>query len=130
MSSIGHTAFPIVYARDVGLSVAFYERLGFEEHFRYPPEGDAGYVGLRLGDSRIGVVSAAWPRDAIGVDVGSGPRFELFVYVEDVDRTVGDLRGAGVVVLREPDDMPWGERVAYVADPDGNPVVIAAPSAG
>ncbi len=22
--------------------------------------------------------------------------------------------------------MPWGERVAYVADPDGNPVALAA----
>jgi len=24
--------------------------------------------------------------------------------------------------------MPWGERVGYVSDPDGNPVAVAAPS--
>ena len=23
--------------------------------------------------------------------------------------------------------MPWGERVAYVTDPDGNPVALATP---
>jgi lactoylglutathione lyase len=29
-------------------------------------------------------------------------------------------------VLREPADMPWGERVAYLADPEGNVVALAA----
>jgi len=29
-------------------------------------------------------------------------------------------------VLREPEDMPWGERIAAVADPDGNPVALCA----
>jgi lactoylglutathione lyase len=27
-------------------------------------------------------------------------------------------------VLFAPADQPWGERMAYVADPDGNPVMI------
>jgi lactoylglutathione lyase len=35
------------------------------------------------------------------------------------------MRADGVTVLREPTDMPWGERVAYVTDPDGNPVALA-----
>jgi lactoylglutathione lyase len=26
-----------------------------------------------------------------------------------------------------PDDTPWGERIAFVADPDDNPVMITAP---
>jgi hypothetical protein len=33
---------------------------------------------------------------------------------------------ADTTVLPEPADMTWGERVAYVADPDGNPVALAA----
>ena len=41
--------------------------------------------------------------------------------------TVASLRQAGVVVLRDPADMPWGERLGYVADPDGNPVALVAP---
>jgi lactoylglutathione lyase len=38
---------------------------------------------------------------------------------------VAQLRGADGRVLKEPADMFWGERVAWVADPDGNPVALA-----
>ena len=72
------------------------------------------------------MVTAESPRQLIGVELGPSPRFELFVYVDDVDSAVEELQEAGVVVLREPEEMPWGERLAYVADPDGNPVVLAA----
>ena len=68
-----------------------------------------------------------WPAERLGVSLGDGPRFELWVYVDDVDETVQRLRGAGVPVLADPEDMPWGERMAYVADPDGNPVALASP---
>jgi len=30
-------------------------------------------------------------------------------------------------VVLEPADQPWGERVAYLADPDGNLVMLTAP---
>jgi lactoylglutathione lyase len=39
---------------------------------------------------------------------------------------VAQLRTAGHAVLYEPANQPWGERMAYVADPDGNPVMICA----
>jgi lactoylglutathione lyase len=57
--------------------------------------------------------------------MGAGPRVEMFVYVDDVDTLVTSLRAEGVPVLREPEDMPWGERIATVTDPDGNPVALA-----
>lgn len=56
----------------------------------------------------------------------SGHRFELCVYTDDVDAAVAELRDAGVPVLAEPADQPWEERLAYVEDPDGNPVMITA----
>jgi lactoylglutathione lyase len=121
-------AFPIVYVSDVERSAGFYAgQLGFEEMFRMPPEGPAGYIGLALGDSRIGIVASSWPEERIAVRVGSLPRFELWVYVDDVDASVERLRGADVPVLMDPEDMPWGERMAYVADPDSNPVALASP---
>jgi lactoylglutathione lyase len=93
-------AFPVIYARDVEAVAAFYLRLGFEE------------------DS---------PRMLAGVEPGPGPRHELFVYVADVDATVAALREAGSSIFAEPADMLWGERLAYVADPEGNIVALAAP---
>jgi lactoylglutathione lyase len=118
-------AFPVVYAADVSLSVRFYETLGFEEQFRMPEDSAPGYVGLRRDDAELAVVTVESPRQLIGLEVGSGPRFEMFVYVHDLEQELTELRGAGVTVLREPEQMPWGERVAYVADPDGNPVALA-----
>ena len=106
-------------------TAAFYERLGFESHFRLPPEGEPGYIGLRRGACEVAVVASTWPDDHYGASVGEGVRFELFVYVSGVDELVEELRADGVPVLREPADMPWGERVAYVTDPDGNPVALA-----
>jgi lactoylglutathione lyase len=123
--SIADRAFPVVFASDVSATAAFFERLGFERHFQLPPEGEPGYVGLRRGAYEVAVVANEWPAEQYGLQLGDGVRFELFVYVDELDRLVEELRAAGVAVLREPTDMPWGERVAYVTDPDGNPVALA-----
>jgi len=125
---MAHGAFPIVFATRVGATVAFYELLGFESYFRFPAEGEPGYVGMRRGTAELGVVDAGWPADQYGRPLGNGPRFEMFVYVDDVDRLVTGL-GARAPVLREPADMPWGERIAYLCDPDDNPVALATPIA-
>ena len=119
-------AFPVIFARSVEATSAFYERLGFERHFQLPPDGEAGYVGLRRGAHELAVVTADWPTQQYAAPVGEGARFEMFVYVDEVDELVAALRKSGLAVLCEPADMPWGERVAYVADPDGNPVALAA----
>lgn len=119
-------AFPVVFARRVSQTAVFYERLGFARHFQLPTDGKPGYVGRRRGAAEIAVVDVGWPNDRYGGIVTNGVRFELFVYVDDVDTTVEQLRRSGAAVLREPADMPWGERVAYIADPDGNPVALAA----
>jgi lactoylglutathione lyase len=123
-------AFPVLYATDVEGVAAFYARLGFEERFRMPDEsGAAGFIALARDGAELGVTTEASPRMLAGVEPGPGPRHELFVYVEDVDAAFDLLHDAGAAVLREPADMPWGERVAFVADPEGNVVAIAAGAA-
>jgi len=115
----------VLYAADVTRAARFWERLGFERFYQLPADGEPGYVGLRCGTAELAVVASEWPRDQYGLTIGDGPRFEMFVYTHDVDRLVADLRAEGVTVLRDPADMPWGERIATVADPDGNPVALA-----
>jgi lactoylglutathione lyase len=89
-------------------------------------EGGAGYIGLRRDGAELAVTTEESPRALAGVEPGPGPRHELFVYVEDVDRTIAVLREAGSRVVREAANMPWGERVGWVADPEGNLVSLAA----
>jgi len=116
-------AFPVIWSRAVGRAQQFYLRLGFEETYRQPAEGEPGYVSLRRGESELGIVSTDWPRDHLGIATGTEPRFELYIYVDDVDATMSEFQDA---LLKEAQDMPWGERVGYLRDPDGNPVVLAA----
>jgi lactoylglutathione lyase len=115
------SSFPAIYVADLRASLRFYERLGFVEDYRFPPD-DPGYIGLHHGDSRLGIVKKEWPEQQLGFELAGSPRFELWVYVDDVDAAVAEVDAP---VLRPPDNMPWGERIAYVADPDGNPVTLA-----
>ena len=123
-------AFPVLYAKDVEGVAAFYARLGFAVQFRMPgQDGTTGFIGLRRDAAELAVATEDSPRMLAGVEPGPGPRHELFVYVEDVDATVAALRDGGASVLRAPADMPWGERVGFVADPEGNVVSLAASGA-
>jgi lactoylglutathione lyase len=119
-------AFPVVYATDVERAAQFWELLGFSRHYQLPADGEPGYVGLRSNGSaaELAVTNAQWATDRYGMSMGDGPRFEMYVYVADLDRVISQLGSMGVRVLREPEDMPWGERIAAVADPEGNPVAI------
>ncbi|MEY9211718.1 VOC family protein [Thermobifida halotolerans] len=119
-------AFPVVFSEAVPATAGFYERLGFTRAVEHPPGDAPTYVGLRRGSAELAVVDAAQARDRYGRGPEDGVRFEMFVFVAEVDAVVERLREEGVPVLRGPADMPWGERVAYVADPDGNPVGIAS----
>jgi lactoylglutathione lyase len=116
-------AFPIIYASNLERAARFYrDALGFAETFRFPVDGDPAFVSLSL-DGSGGIALGPGPR----LPITPGARgFELCVYTDDVDEAVADLRDRGYEVLLYPVDQPWGERMAYVADPDGNPVMICA----
>ena len=123
------TPFPIVYARDVERSVRFYrDAFGFEPAFRWPPEGPLEYAFLRLGEQAIGVGQSSAVGPAIGhaPDAAAPARFELCIYTDDVDAAAGHLRAIGAQQLHAVQDMPWGERIAYFSDPDGNPIHVAS----
>jgi lactoylglutathione lyase len=120
-------AFPVLYVGDVRRSAEFYGLLGYVPVYQFPLEGEPHYVGLERGESSLGIADSSWPEAQLGITVGTAPRFELFVYVDEVDADVEIFRAAGYEVLQAPATMPWGERQAYIADPDGNPVALATP---
>lgn len=118
-------AFPVIYApMDVNRSADFWQRLGFERVVELPFDGEPGYIGLRRGASEIAIVAWDWPAQRCGLKPPAGPRFEMYVYVDDLDTLLADLRSEGIPVLANVADMPWGERAATIADPDGNPVTL------
>lgn len=105
--------FPIVNGGDLRSTQEFYQRLGFEKTFQFPLDGEPGYVSMARGEV------------SIGIGAGEGEPFSVWSYVEDVDRIIEELRLAGVEIVDEPVDQPWGERVAEVRDPTGILVHLA-----
>jgi lactoylglutathione lyase len=112
--------FPIVYTPDVERALRFYrDALGFAELYRWTGEdGTLEFVSIALpdGTTKVGLTR----------NERTGEAFVLWLYTDDVDAQVERLRASEVPVLQEPEDMPWGERLAFVADPDGNRIAIGA----
>jgi len=115
--------FPILLTRDLEPALAFYrDLLGGAVTYQFPgPDGEPAYVGLDIGVSHLGVGA-----DPAVPDAPLPRPISLWVYVDDCDAMVERLRAAGIAIREEPADQPWGERIARVADPDGNEVVIGA----
>ncbi|MFC7529915.1 VOC family protein [Actinoplanes sp. GCM10030250] len=122
-------ASTIVYVEDLNAMLEFYrDLLGFTETYRFPDEGPPVFVALSAGVSLALVTDGQLGSHGLEVRPRAGRQFELCVYTGDVDRAIGELRARDVPVLVEPADQPWGERMAYVADPEGNPVMVCAPT--
>ncbi|EYF03479.1 VOC family protein [Chondromyces apiculatus] len=119
--------FPMLSAADFSRSVHFYrDLLGGTETYRFPDSGDPVFLVMKLGESELGLgaIGAEPPLHGMPLRPAQGHRIELCVYVDDVDATVAHLRASGVPIVLEPRDQPWGERVAYVSDPDGNLLML------
>jgi lactoylglutathione lyase len=113
--------FPILHVSDVERSVALYtEAFGFELAFRWPDEGALEFAFLKLGETGIGIGRAEppplpdWPS---GRELGS---FQLCIYADDASVAAGHLRSLGLRQVTVPREMPWGEKLAFFEDPDGN----------
>jgi predicted enzyme related to lactoylglutathione lyase len=111
------TIRPIIVSNDLDRLLAFYTGLfGAEEVMRFPDDGPTFYVGLKLGDSELGLSSDE------SVVPGSPGRMLLSIDVPDVDALLPKVDGLGGEATSGANDMPWGQRVAHIKDPDGNVV--------
>jgi len=118
---VSSTIQPILVSRDLERLAGFYRSvLGAVETERVPAEGPTFFVGLRVGGSDLGVV-------ADGNAPEGAQRMLLSVTVPDVDALLPRVAELGGVVEGPANDMPWGQRVAHVQDPDGNSVNLTQP---
>jgi catechol 2,3-dioxygenase-like lactoylglutathione lyase family enzyme len=106
-----------LYTDDVDRLVAFYEDLGFRETFR-----SATHVELTMDGFTVGIASAAAAQRDHGFEPGSTA--EIAVRTADADAAFAALTARGAPGLSTPHDFINGLRLAWVSDPDGNPVRI------
>jgi len=115
-----------VYSHDVMRLVEFYEGLGFRETFRTPEDGVPIHVEVRLDGFTIGIADA----DSARADHGLRPSLdgrpvEILLWTDDADRDYARLTAEGAPSLSPPHDWLSNLRLAWVADPDGNPIQLA-----
>jgi predicted enzyme related to lactoylglutathione lyase len=113
-----NTITPVIITPDLPRLQTFYETLlGAVEVRRVPEDGPTFYVGLRVGDSSLGLVAD----EGAAITAGGHPILLSFD-VADVDAVLGRVESLGGRVLGPPNDMPWGQRVAHIKDPDHNAI--------
>jgi lactoylglutathione lyase len=112
--------YTVLLVQDLERSLAFYVDL-----LRLPLDHRSGpYAQLRTGSTRL----ALFEREAMGRTLGrrlrppdaDAPGFEIGFKVADVDAVFAELTAAGAAVEMPPTDRPWGQRTAYLRDPDGH----------
>ncbi len=120
---LNHIALITILTDDVPRLAAFYRDV---LHFEL--KTDMGvYVEFHSEGARFAVCARSVLRDASGhasyEEARRGQCFELAFPCEtpqEVDRAYADLLANGATPVHAPANMPWGQRTAMFADPDGN----------
>jgi catechol 2,3-dioxygenase-like lactoylglutathione lyase family enzyme len=114
-------AIPILPARDLAETQAFYERLGFQAAGWWPTQF-GGYASLRRGDLTMHFFSFE--------DISPYQNYaQCYWRVKDVDALYAEFQAAalsrsGIPRLEPIEDRPWGMREFSIVDPNGNLVRV------
>ena len=127
MPSYLHTCYRI---GDIDRSVAFYEKLGFQEARRMPIGDEAINVFMQM-PGEDPVLELTYNHGVDSYDLGTGYN-HIALAVEDLDGTLERLAHDGL----EPEKPPYrpggrteGPRICFVRDPDGSRVELIERSA-
>ncbi|MDP8969386.1 MAG: VOC family protein [Actinomycetota bacterium] len=115
----------VVIVAELDRALRFYvDLLGLPLGHRSGP-----YAQLQTGETRL----ALYERQAMAATLGTGrltapdpdaPGFELGFKVDDVDAAYAELTAAGAAGVSAPTNRAWGQRTAYLRDPDGHLVEL------
>ncbi len=118
MADFIHTCYRI---GEIDRSVAFYEKLGFEEKRRMPIGDEAINVFMGLPSEEIPRLELTYNHGVDSYELGTGYN-HIALIVDDLDGTLEGLASQGI----EPEKPPYrpggrteGHRICFVRDPDG-----------
>ncbi|TDE93912.1 glyoxalase [Occultella glacieicola] len=117
---------------DLERSRSFYERLGIAFVTRNR-RGDGPAEAWVSTNTGIPVVLhstgfASWWDATAPQPAPGGPQVDLVLdSAERLDALVAEFESAGTPIVKAPTDMPWGQRLAILRDPDGHRIGLKAP---
>ena len=112
-----------LFVEDVPAAKAFYEDVfGVESVFE-----DDSSACVRFDGLFVNLVSLSAAEELVDVVASglAGSRFQLSIWVDDVDAVCSALEARGVTLLSGPVDREWGMRTATFADPAGHSWEVA-----
>ncbi len=117
--------YVVLVVEDLDRSLAFYvELLGLPMGHRSGP-----YAQLATGRTRLSLFERSAMEQTLSRSLRKpepdAPGFELGFKVANVDVTYVELVGRGAEAAVPPTTRPWGQRTAYLRDPDGHLVELA-----
>ena len=115
-------AFSISLAvKDIAVSQAFYEKVGFE---RVGGDPTQNWLIVRNGETTIGLFQGMFERNTLTFNPGwTGQAEELDVF-QDVREIQQTLKANGLDLVSESDASATGPASVMLIDPDGNPILI------
>jgi predicted enzyme related to lactoylglutathione lyase len=120
--------YTILYVEDVPKTIAFYEAaFGLARRFVHEAgdygELDTGATALAFSSLRLMTELGKNPQRASA----QAPSFEIAFTTPDVAAAVERAVNAGARLVQAPQQMPWGQTVAYVADLNDALVELCTP---
>ena len=124
-------AYTILYVRDVGRSLAFYESaFGLQRRFLH----ESGMYGeLETGGTTLAFAAEVVAQSNLAsgfqaADLSKPPAAsEVAFATPDVEKAFERATSAGAVSAAPPKTKPWGQTVAYVRDLDGHLIELCTP---
>ncbi|MBK6651497.1 MAG: VOC family protein [Betaproteobacteria bacterium] len=122
--------YTILYVDNVPQTLAFFEKaFGLKTRFLHE--------GGDYGELETGTTALAFAARKFMASIGKNPQtpdakspvFEIALCTADVDSAVAQALKSGATLVQAPKEMPWGQTVAYVSDPDGFLIEVCTPMA-
>jgi lactoylglutathione lyase len=122
---LSHPDYVVVIVEDLERALAFYVgALGLPLGHR-----SGAFAQLATGTTRVALYERRAMSETLGQPINApdpgAPGFELGFKVPDVDAAFDELVRRGAVPATPPTDRAWGQRTAYVRDPDGHLIELA-----
>ena len=120
--------YTVLVVESLDRALAFYvDVLGLELNHRSGP-----YAQLQTGVTRLAMYERTAMAETLGMELAppaeNTPAFELGFFVANVDNAYAELVISGATAVTPPADRTWGQRTAYVRDPDGNLIELVEPT--
>ena len=114
-----------LFVEDVAASKAFYQEVfGVDPVFEDAVSVAFKFDKLIVNLLHVGSAGEIVEPGAVAARE-AGSRFQLSIWVPDVDAVCVELRKRGVKLLAGPIDRPWGMRTANFVDPSGHSWEVA-----